>query len=89
MSSEEKSRANKEKEVEDALEEQMRILLSPEAKSRLTNVKLANRELYRGAAQAIIYLYRAGRIQGKLGESQLKQLLEKLSQKREIRIKRK
>jgi programmed cell death protein 5 len=67
----------------------MRLVLTPEAKARLGNVKLVNYELYLKAAQTIIYLQKAGQIRGRITEEQLKQLLEKLSAKREITIKRK
>lgn len=78
----------KQREIEAQIDELMRFALTPEAKTRLGNVKLVNQELYLKTAQAIIYLQRAGQISGKISEEQLKQLLEKFSKKREIKIKR-
>jgi programmed cell death protein 5 len=82
-----------EKQRQDEAEAQlgalMRNLLSEEARARLGNVKLVNQELYFNAVQAILYLQKAGQLRGRLGEQQLKQLLEKLTEKREIKIRRK
>jgi len=64
-------------------------LLTEEARARLNNVGLVNKELYLKTVQAVLYLQRAGQLQGKLGEKEVKALLEKLSNKREITIKRK
>ncbi|MBN2067165.1 MAG: DNA-binding protein [Candidatus Diapherotrites archaeon] len=65
------------------------MLLDDAARARLGNVKLVNRELYLKAIQAIVYLQNSGRIQGKLDDEQLKNLLENLRDKREITIRRK
>jgi programmed cell death protein 5 len=78
----------KQEKVEEQLEESLKMVLTQEAKMRLGNVKLVNRELYYKAVQAILYLARSGRITGKIDDVQIKQLLEKLSVKREISIKR-
>ena len=87
MNTEEKNRAAEQRQEQ--LDTAMRQVLSHEAKTRLGNVKLVNQELYLKAAQAVLYLYQKGQVQGKINEEQLKQLLEKLSAKREIKIKRK
>ncbi len=79
----------REVEAESKLNQVVRALLSEEAKARLNNVKLVNRELYLKAVQAIIYLHESGKIAAKLSEEQLRQLLEALRNKREIKIKRK
>lgn len=64
----------------------MRALLTEEARTRLNNVKLVNRDLYAKAAQAIIYLYQSGNFEGKISEPELKKLLAKLSAKKETKI---
>jgi len=67
----------------------LKQLLMPEAKTRLSNVRLANQELYAKAVQAIIYAANAGQLKEKISEEDLKKLLASLSVKREIKIKRK
>lgn len=81
---------NQQLEIEAKLDEVARKILTPEAKARLGNVKLVNRELYMSAIQTLLHLYQQGQIQGKIDETHLKALLEKLrSGKREINITRK
>jgi len=81
---------NQQLEIESKLDEVARKILTPEAKARLGNVKLVNRELYMNAIQTLLYLYQQGQIQGKINEADLKALLVKLkSGKREISITRK
>jgi programmed cell death protein 5 len=83
--------AESEKKVlaEQKIESLLRKLLSPEAKSRLKNVRLVNQELYWNAVQQVLIHFRSGKIKGQVSESQVKSLLEVLSRKREIKIKRK
>ncbi len=62
-------------------------VLTKEAYERLGRVKMANPELYARAVQAILYLYQAGRLTGKISDDQLKTILTKLrGKKRETRI---
>ncbi len=78
-----------ERRAEEQMDSLMRQLLSEKAKARLGNVRMVNKELYFKAVQAIIYLYKAGQIKGKLDGEQLKELLKKLAERKEIKIKRK
>lgn len=71
------------------LEAVLRQALSPEAKQRLSNVRLANRELYEKTAQAIAYLSGTGRLSERISEGALKELLQRINSKKEITIKRK
>ncbi len=64
-------------------------ILEPEAKQRLTNIKLVNKERYLMVSQHLLYLAKAGQLPGKLSDAQLKTLLAKATQKREINITRK
>ncbi|MFH1240642.1 MAG: DNA-binding protein [Candidatus Diapherotrites archaeon] len=81
---------NQQLEIEAKLDEVARKILTPEAKARLGNVKLVNRELYINAIQTLLYLYQQGQIQSKIDEADLKLLLEKIrAGKREISITRK
>ena len=76
-------------EAEAQLNRVVKTLLDDAARERLNNVKLVNSELYMKAVQAIIYLYNSGKIQEKISEAQLLQLLQTLRNKREITIRRK
>ena len=76
-------------EAETHLDEALRLALSPEAKARLANIKLVNKNTYLKVAQGILYLYKSGRVKSKITDEQLKELLRKLSEKKEIQIKRK
>lgn len=79
-----------EAEMEAQLDSMLRSVLTPEAKARLANIRLVNKELYLKVAQSLLYLARAGQLPGKLDDDQLKSLLEKArGQKRDISIKRK
>jgi programmed cell death protein 5 len=79
-----------EAQMEAQLDSMLRSVLTPEAKARLSNIRLVNKELYLKVAQSLLYLAKSGQIQGKIDDAQLKALLEKArGQKREISIKRK
>ncbi|MDP6670282.1 MAG: DNA-binding protein [archaeon] len=78
-----------EAETEQKLDVLVKRLLTEEARARLSNVKLVNKEIYFKAVQTIIYLFNAGQVKGKIDEAQLKELLKKLAEKKEINIKRK
>jgi programmed cell death protein 5 len=79
----------RQQEAESQVSALMRKLLDEKALERMNNIRLVNRELHLNAAQTILYLYRAGRIQGKMSEEELKELLQKIGSKKEINIKRK
>jgi programmed cell death protein 5 len=76
-------------EAEMQLDSALKRALTDEARERLNNVKLVNRELYMKATQAIIYFLNNSRVQAKLSDSEVKMLLQKLTQKKEINIRRK
>jgi programmed cell death protein 5 len=76
-------------QAQEQLDNVLRFLLEPEAKQRLANVRIANKPLYLKTAQALLMLYKAGQVNGKVSDAELKQLLEKLSEKREPKITRK
>lgn len=75
--------------AEAQLDETLRFLLSTEAKERLSNVRLANKNLYLKTAQTLLMLYKSGQLNEKISGEQLKKLLEKLSERRETKIVRK
>ncbi len=67
----------------------MMQLLTPEARARLTNIRLTKPEFVDQIEIQLIQLAQAGRVQSKITDDQLKELLRKLiGQKREINIKR-
>jgi programmed cell death protein 5 len=76
-------------QAQEQLENALRFLLEPNAKQRLSNVRIANKPLYLRTAQALLMLYKSGQINGKISETELKKLLEKMSEKREPKITRK
>ncbi len=76
-------------EAEAKINSAVRSLLTEEARTRLNNVRLVNKEQYLKVAQVILYLQKAGQLQGKISEDELKQLLDRMSSKREIKIRRK
>lgn len=76
-------------EAEAKINSAVRSLLTEEARTRLNNVRLVNKEQYLKVAQVILYLEKAGQLQGKISEDELKQLLDRMSSKREIKIRRK
>tara|TARA_Y100000310_G_scaffold327497_1_gene393961 strand:- start:348 stop:656 length:309 start_codon:yes stop_codon:yes gene_type:complete len=76
-------------QMEQQLEAMIRQVLTEKAKARLANIKIVNKEVYFKAVQSILYLFKSGGIRGKINEEQLKELLRKLTEKREIKIKRK
>ena len=75
--------------AEQKVELLLRKILSPRAKSRLKNIRLVNQEKYWGVVQQLLHLYQSGRVKGTVSEEEFKKLLQLLSQKREIKIKRK
>ncbi|MBN2127679.1 MAG: hypothetical protein JW703_04830 [Candidatus Diapherotrites archaeon] len=76
-------------QMENAVDSLLREILEPEAKERLSRVRMINQQRYSQVAGALIQLNKAGRLEKKINDEELKQLLEKLSSKKEITIKRK
>jgi len=67
----------------------LRKLLTSEARERLKNVRLVNPELYYKSVQAIIAAAQTGKLALPLDDAKVKQLLMKLSEKKETKIVRK
>jgi len=68
----------------------MMQILTPEARSRLANIRLTKPEFVDQIELQLIQLVQSGRVQNKITEEQLKDLLKRLSgQKRDINITRK
>lgn len=84
-----KQRQEEEQANEEKISTVVRPLLTEEARNRLNNIGLVNKSLYLKTVQLILYLQQAGQLQGKVSDQELKTLLEKMSKKREMTIKRK
>ncbi|MCL7383256.1 MAG: DNA-binding protein [Thaumarchaeota archaeon] len=69
----------------------LRIILTPEARQRLANLRLVRRELVEQLEEQLIRLAQAGRISIPITDEVLKEILKKLDseRRREIRIIRK
>lgn len=68
----------------------LRQLLTPEARDRLANVRMAYPDIARSVEDQLIRLAQNGQINSQIDEPTLKQILRKVSpQKREINIERK
>ncbi|MDR0900405.1 MAG: DNA-binding protein [Methanobrevibacter sp.] len=77
-------------EMEAQKKQIMMQILTPEARSRLANLRLTKPEFVDQIEIQLIQLAQTGRVQNKITEEQLKTLLKQLSgQKREINITRK
>ncbi|MEK6902129.1 MAG: DNA-binding protein [archaeon] len=83
--SEEENRAAMQRQLETILNR----ILTTEAKTRLTNVRLVNEEKYLRTAQTLLALVQQGRIVGKVTDDQVKQILTQLTPKKDINITRK
>lgn len=89
QSSEAESQEQMRREVESQKRQAMMQLLTPEARARLTNIRLTKPEFVDQIELQLIQLAQMGRVQSKITDDQLKELLRKLAgQKREINITR-
>ncbi|MTK63788.1 MAG: DNA-binding protein, partial [Methanobacterium sp.] len=83
------SQAQMRREGEAQKRQAMMQLLTPEARARLTNIRLTKPEFVDQIELQLIQLAQMGRVQTKITDDQLKELLRKLAgQKREINITR-
>ncbi|ETA66747.1 MAG: programmed cell death protein 5 [Methanolobus sp.] len=67
----------------------MRQILTPEARERLTNLRMSRKELVEQLENQLIMLAQSGRLQSMIDDEKLKQLLVQMQpKKRETTIKR-
>lgn len=79
----------KEQEIEAQIKLIITRILTPEARERLGNIRLARPQFARQIEIFLIQLHQAGKLPQKLADEQFKQILEKLKQeKREFSITR-
>ena len=88
------SQEQQQKQTEQGLELQkqalMRRILSPEARQRLTNLKMIKRQFVDQIELQLIQLAQAGRLSIPVTDEQLKDILSRLqTQRRNIKIRRK
>ncbi|WP_295722564.1 DNA-binding protein [uncultured Methanobrevibacter sp.] len=77
-------------QLEAQLNQAVKQIMTPEARSRLANLKLTRPELVQQIEIQLIQSAQAGSLKGKVTDDQLKVLLSQLAgQKREMRITRK
>jgi len=89
QASDEQRQAQAEKEAENAKENLLKQILSPEARQRLTNLKMVKREFTEQLELQLIQLAQSGKLPIPLSDAQLKQILIQLqSRKRETKITR-
>ena len=87
--SDEQKQGQAEKQMEEQKQELLKQILSPEARQRLTNLKMVKPEFTEQLELQLIQLAQMGKIPIPLSDAQLKQILIQLqSRKRETKITR-
>ncbi|MCD6536091.1 MAG: DNA-binding protein [Thaumarchaeota archaeon] len=66
----------------------MRIILTPEARQRLANLRLIKPELVAQLEEQLIQLANTGRVKMPITDDVLKEILSRLMAKRDIKIRR-
>lgn len=80
----------KRKEMEKQKKQLLRKILTSEARSRLTNLKIARAQFAEKVELQLIQIARSGRVELPINDDQLKKILKKLQKnKKSINIKRK
>ena len=72
----------KQREAELKLKSLLNTLFTPEAASRLNNIKLSNEELFQQIVQLVASLYQRGQFRSKITEEQVKSIVAKLLEQR-------
>ena len=66
----------------------MRVILTPEARQRLANLRLIKPELVAQLEEQLIQLANTGRVKMPITDDMLKEILSRLMAKRDIKIRR-
>lgn len=86
---EEHARKERLAQAEDQIRAVLTQILTPEARSRLANIKAAKPEYASQIELLLVQLAQSGQLQGKITDVQLKNLLAKVSKpKKDFRIRR-
>jgi programmed cell death protein 5 len=90
QSGQQQSEANERaRQIEVQKQAMLRQILTPEARDRLSNVKVANPEMANMVEMQLIQLAQSGRLAGMINDSMLRDILMKVApQRREITIER-
>ena len=86
---EEQRRTQTQQQVERQKQSIIRRILTPEARQRLTNIRMVKPEFAEELEMQLIQLAQAGRLQGQITDEQLKKTLVQLqAQRKDIKIRR-
>jgi programmed cell death protein 5 len=86
---EDQRRAQAQQQVERQKQAVIRRILTPEARQRLTNIRMVKPEFAEEMEMQLIQLAQSGRLTGQVTDEQLKRTLAQLqSQRRDIKIRR-
>jgi len=77
------------KQAEDTLKKMSSHILEPNAKERLSNLRLVKPEIAMQLELYLTQLFQAGQIREKITDDQLVSILNSLTEKRDIKIRRK
>jgi DNA-binding TFAR19-related protein (PDSD5 family) len=73
-------------QIEEQKKEIMRQFLDDKAYERLMNIRLSNPDLYNQLVKLVVSLAQSNRVTGKITETQLRSILEKMSSRPEPKI---
>ena len=86
---EEQRQGDSNRQVEAQKQAVLKKILTPEARQRLTNIRMVKPEFAEQIALQLIQLAQTGKLKSQISDDQLKEALGRLqSQKKEIRIRR-
>jgi programmed cell death protein 5 len=86
---EEQRRVQEQQELEARKQAALKLVLTPEARARLTNIKMVKPEFAEQLELQLIQLAQTGRLKTPLTDEQLKEILKRLQvQRKEFKIRR-